>query len=148
VGGAPSGPGKHPLRRRDELGFSLMLVIFVIVLLGFAVGTLHQLLSNRQGAFRQQSRQARLRALGDAAVDETLAHLSLNARYRGLPDRQFGGGRISSDVTPDRPNVVRVVATARIPGWVEVVKAEVDVATNRPRVTNWERTPPRRDGAG
>jgi hypothetical protein len=136
------------VRRRAERGFSLMLVIFMILILGLAIGLLHGLLSSRVGAYRQQSRRATLRALGDGAMAATLAHLSAQPFYRGLPEERLGEGKISTDVSPRPHHTVHVSTTARIPGWIQHIEADVDLAAGQPVVTTWLRTPPRRDGAG
>jgi hypothetical protein len=78
----------------------------------------------------------------------TLADLSAQPFYRGLPEERFGEGKISSDVTSRPHHTVHVSAAARTPGWIQRIEADVDVASGQPVVTNWLRTPPRRDGAG
>ena len=135
------------MRRRGEHGFSLMLVLFVIVIIGMAIGALSGLLNNRAMAFQQQARRAALRSLGDGAMAATLAHLADRPGYRGLPEQQLGAGRIASEVTPRPGHAVHVVATAQARGWVELTVADVDMTTGHPLITSWQRTPPHRDGA-
>ena len=133
-------------RRAGERGFSLMLVVFVILILGIAVGALESLLTTRANLFVRQARGADLRALGDGAMSATLVHLAANHHFRALPAARLGDGWIESQITHHIPHGVHVLATSSANGWEQTIDADVDL-TGAPTILTWSRSAPRRASA-
>ena len=123
--------------KRDE-GFARAFTLIAILLLSIALALVAVSLQLRMGLVRREARSVTLTALSDAALAETLAWLSEDPYYGGLPERDFGGGRLRSEVRFLSPGRYEVVATAVYAGRVRTVEAQVLSPPGAPaRVFRW-----------
>ena len=126
------------MRRED--GFILPAVLLAILLLSIGLALVATSLQLRRGMVRREARSVTLTALSDAALAETLARLSQDPYYDGVPERDFGGGRLRSTVRFLSPGRYEVVATALYAGQERTVEAEVSRPPGSPaRVVRWRR---------
>jgi type II secretory pathway pseudopilin PulG len=126
--------------RRGESGYALLTALVVILLLAIALGLLAGSLQLRLRLVREDAENVLLSALSDAAVAETLAHLTQSPDYPGSPEREFGGGKIASRVLPLGAGFYNVVATATYGYRTRTVEAEVFRPPGKTaRVRRWRR---------
>lgn len=126
--------------KRKEAGFVLPAVLLGILLLSIGLALAAASLQLRMRLVRREAQSLTLTALSDAAVAETLALLSQDPDYGGVPERAFGGGRLRSDVRRLSPVRYEVVATAAYAGRERTVEAEVARPPGTPaRVVRWRR---------
>jgi len=127
--------------RRRESGFALLSALLVIFLLSIALGLLAASLQIRLRLVREDAESVILTALSDAAVAEAVANLARSASYSGSPEREYGGGKIASQVTQLSPGIYKVTATAAYSSRRREVEAEVVRAPGTARVRRWLRLP-------
>ena len=108
-----------------ESGAALVLVLFAVTLVVTSVLLTAALLDGRQLAARYEYRSVVLTSLSDAAIAETLARLSADAAFDGIPERRFGQGSVSSTVSVTAGGTRLVIAVGSYDGWRSVVTAEV-----------------------
>lgn len=124
------------MRRED--GYVLPAVLLAILLLSIGLALVAASLQLRMGLVRREARSVTLTALSDAALAETLARLSQDPYYDGVPEHDFGGGRLRSEVRFLSPGRYEVVATAVYAGRERTVEAEVSRPPGAPaRVVRW-----------
>lgn len=129
-------------RKRREQGYALLTALLVIFLLSTALALLGASLQLRMRLVREEGKTVILGALSDAAVAESLASLAQSASFTGSAEHDFGGGRISSKVTPlGGFGLYDVVASASFGGRKRVVQAEVYREPGRARMRWWRRLP-------
>ncbi len=129
-------------RNRRENGYALLAALLVIFLLSTALALLGASLQLRMRLVREDGKTVILSALSDAAVAETLASLAQSGSFSGADEHDFGGGRISSQVTPlSGFGLYDVVATAKFGDRKRVVQAEVYREPGKARVRWWRRLP-------
>lgn len=92
---------------------------------------------------RQEARSLTLTALSDAALAETLAHLAIDATYRGVAAHPYGGGTIESEVVRVSTTQYQVRASALYAGVERAVRAEVLRLPEGTQVVSWSRMPER-----
>jgi hypothetical protein len=130
------------VRRREprDAGFALASVLLAILLLSIGLALVAASLQLRMGLIRQEARSITLTALADAALAETLAELSADAFFHGVPEHELGPGRLRSEVRFLSPGRYQVVATAIYAGRRRTVEAEVLRPPGAPaRVVRWRR---------
>jgi Tfp pilus assembly protein PilV len=131
---------RHIRRRaRRQEGYALLVALVVLLLLSIALALLAAALQIRMRLVRQEARSLHLLALSDAALAETLASLTYDAELTGVPEHQFGGGRIGSTVRPLGVNRYEVLAVATYAGHDRAVHAEAVRTPQGARVVRWER---------
>jgi len=125
--------------KRDE-GFVLASVLLAVLLLSIALALVAVSLQLRMGLVRREARSVTLTALSDAALAETVAELSEDAYFHGVPEHDLGPGRLRSEVRFLSPGRYEVVATAVHAGRERTVEAEVLRPIGAPaRVVRWRR---------
>lgn len=125
---------------RKESGFALPAVLLAVLLLSIALALVAASLQLRMRLVRREAQSLTLTALSDAAIAETLAWLSQNPYYGGVPEKDFGGGRLRSQVRFLSPDRYEVVTTAVYAGRERTVEAEVIRPPAAPaRVVRWRR---------
>lgn len=125
---------------RREAGFALPAVLLAVLLLSIALALVAASLQLRMGLVRREAQSLSLNALSDAALAETLAWLTQNAYYQGVPEHSFGNGRYRSRVRILGPGRYEVLATALYAGRTRTVAAEVARHPGSPaRVVRWRR---------
>lgn len=127
------------MRKESESGFALVTALLAVFLLSVALALVATSLQIRMNMVRQEARSLTLTALSDAALAETLAHLAIDATYRGVAAHPFGGGTIGSEVVrvDTRRYVVR--ATASYAGVERAVRATVLRLPEGTQVVSWSR---------
>ena len=125
---------------RRDAGFALLLGIAAIALVSTAVLVVGEQLLCKARDFRLEERQITLIALSDAALAETLAHLSADPSFDGVTERPLEPGTISSRVRTSSPGSATVVARGSFGQWQATLEAEVALGAGRPRVLSWTRT--------
>ena len=127
------------MSRRDT-GFVLASVLLAILLLSIGLALVAASLQLRMRLVRREAQSVTLTALSDAALAETLAKLSEDAYYHGVPEHGLGPGRLRSDVRFLSPGRYEVVATATYAGRERTVEADVLRPAGAPaRVVRWRR---------
>ncbi|MFL6200485.1 MAG: hypothetical protein ACJ76J_15010 [Thermoanaerobaculia bacterium] len=125
---------------KRDTGFVLASVLMAILLLSIGLALVAASLQLRMGLVRREARSVTLTALSDAALAETVAEISADAYFPGVPEHGLGPGRLRSEVRFLSPGRYEVVATAIYAGRERTVEAEV----LRPigaaaRVVRWQR---------
>lgn len=126
--------GRH---RRSESGHALVLALLVLLMVSVAGGLLAGSLLLHLRTARFEADGVRLAALSDAAVAASLAELSASPASRGLTERDFGDGRIASEIARPESGRAVVVARAVYRGRTRRVRAEVLLTAAGPRVVAW-----------
>lgn len=125
---------------KRDTGFVLASVLLAILLLSIGLALVAASLQLRMGLVRREARAVTLTALSDAALAETLAELSEDAYFHGVPEHDLGPGRLRSEVRFLSPGRYEVVATAIYTGRERTVEAEVLRPIGAPaRVVRWRR---------
>lgn len=123
--------------KRDD-GFVLPAVLLAILLLSIGLALIAASLQLRMGMVQREARSVTLTALSDAALAETLARLTEDAYDDGVPERDFGGGRLHSKVQFLSPGRYHVLATALYAGRKRTIEAEVSRPPGAPaRIVRW-----------
>lgn len=127
------------VRTRGESGYALVMALMVLFLVSVSLALLAASLQIRLRLERENGETVILSALSDAALAETLAHLSEEEMFAGVPEHDFGKGRIGSEVESLGINRSRVLAKALYRDRRRVVEAEVIRAPGMARVVRWRR---------
>lgn len=128
------------VERSTDRGFALLLALgisFLVAALAIVIG---RTLDTRSETGFLELRVVKLRALSDAALAETMAHLNESSTYGGQPRHSLGDGTIGSSVEPTGAGTAHVTATAEWHGWSARLEADVgfDAAGNA-HVESWKR---------
>ena len=123
--------------RRRERGAALLVAMVALVVVSIAAHAVHGTLVRSLHGFRGDRRAAQLRALSDAALADTLARLSSDPAFRGVPRRPLADGFLKSEVRPRGEGVVEVFATAEAAGVRSTAWAVVALEPTGPRVVEW-----------
>lgn len=136
------------VRRRAgrEGGHILLLSLLVVVLLTGALLLIAGTLQARMKLVRRETQVLRLTALTDAVLAETLAHLAVSPGYGGVPEREFGGGRMASEVEPGGGALV-ILARAEFRERRRTVRAVARPTVLGPVVLDWRVVVPEAQGA-
>ena len=127
------------MKRGEESGFALVTALLAVFLLSVALALVATSLQIRMNMVRQEARSLTLTALSDAALAETLAHLAIDATYRGVAAHPFGGGSIESEVVRVDTRRYEVRAFASYAGAERAVRAEVLRLPEGTQVVSWSR---------
>lgn len=127
------------VRKAEESGFALVTALFAVFLLSVALALVGTSLQLRMSMVRQEARSLTLTALSDAALAETLAHLAIDATYRGVAAHPYGGGTIESEVVRVSTTRYQVRASAFYAGGERAVRAEVLRLPEGTQVVSWAR---------
>ena len=116
--------------------------MMVMILVAAAATMLATHYGFRARLVSQEARRIHLVALTDAAVAEALANLSDNSYFGGMPMRDFGGGRIASEIgsLPDERRTI--LATASYRGWTRKVRVQICLKIGSIEVESWATLPP------
>jgi hypothetical protein len=127
-------------RCSGERGVALVFALATLTLLAVTIAAVAGELRSRGAAVTIDERSVRAAALCDAAIAETLAELAQSgAAFRGVGERRFAGGVISSTVRPLGEWEVEVVAVGRRHEWQMTARLHV-LIHGAPRVQWWQRT--------
>jgi hypothetical protein len=128
--------------RRGESGYAMMTAVMVILLVSIALGLLATSLQIRMRQVREEAVHVVLTALSDAAVAEAMARLAESGSFSGAGEREFGGGRIASQIRPMGPGLFAVTATAEYADRKRIVEVEILRPPGAaPWVRRWRRLP-------
>ncbi len=127
------------MRRCRESGVALLLTLVVLLLLGISLALIGGTLAHRLKLAKREAETVVLCALSDAALAEGLADLAANAYTLGVPEHDFGQGKIESRVTPLGGPAYVIVASGLYQGRRRNVEAWVQRTPKDIRVTRWRR---------
>ena len=130
--------------RSRQSGHVLLVVMIILLLVASAASMIAAHFGFRARQASQESRRIHLVAMTDAAIAESLANLDESSGYRGVPEREFGGGSIASEITSLGDNRQLILATARYRGWDRQVQMRVELTTGGLVVETWSSLPPAR----
>jgi hypothetical protein len=125
--------------RRGESGYALVMALMVIFLVSVSLALLAGSLQLRLRLEGENGETVILSGLSDGALAKTLANLAGDRYYPGLPEQDFGDGRIRSRVERLDGDDYRVRATAMYRQRRRVVEAEVIRRPGMTRVIHWRR---------
>jgi hypothetical protein len=134
-------------RRPAESGIAVLAALLVLLLVSLASALVMASLELRMRVVQQEARRVHLSALSDAAIAETVAELSRNRGYPGIPRRSFDDGWLESSVVDLGTGRRQVTARAGYGGWTETVQVEARFTPTSARILGWRRlaeesTPP------
>ncbi|MFL6196316.1 MAG: hypothetical protein ACJ75H_19195 [Thermoanaerobaculia bacterium] len=129
------------VRTRGESGYALVMALLVIFLVSVSLALLAASLQIRLRLEAENGETVILSGLSDGALAETLANLAEDRFYTGLPEHDFGKGRISSTVESldAESRLFSVRATATYRQRRRVVEARVVRGIGSARVVRWRR---------
>ena len=129
------------VKRREESGYALVMALMVIFLVSVSLALLAASLQIRLRLEAENGETVILSGLSDGALAESLANLAEDPSYTGVPEHDFGRGRISSTVESlDADNrLFNVRATATYRQRRRVVEARVVRGIGSARVVRWRR---------
>jgi hypothetical protein len=116
--------------------------MIVMVLVAAAVTMLATHHGLRARLISQEARRIHLVALTDAAVAESMAKLSERADFAGVPQREFGGGTIASEIESLPHDRRAILATASYRGWTRKIRVQVNLEKSTLEVESWSALPP------
>ena len=116
--------------------------MIVMVLVASAMTLLATHYGLRARLVSQEARRIHLLALTDAAVAESMAKLSESSGFGGVPQREFGGGTIASEIESLPDDRRAILATASYRGWIRKVHVQVKLETGSLKVESWSTLPP------
>lgn len=125
--------------RSSERGSALIMAILAAALIGTAVMLLSQDLNDRQRLLRHKVRKITTGHLCDAVFAETLAELSNDPDFSGVPFRQVEQGVIGSLVNIESAEMISISAEAEFDGLRSILEAEISVDDVGLRVERWDR---------
>lgn len=128
--------------RSRQSGHALLVTMILLLLVASAASMVATHFGFRARLAAQESRRIHLVALTDAAIAESLANLSESSGYSGVPEREFGGGSMASEITSLGDNRRLILATASYRGWDRRVQMRVELQTGGPAVEAWSSLPP------
>lgn len=123
---------------------ALLLAILVIALMGTATLLLSAALVLRIDAARRAQERVTGRALTDAAIAQTLSEFQSDRFFRGVDERDLGGGTISSRVVVRGAGRATILAASTYGRTRAYVRAEIAYPPAAPtlRVVSWQRLDP------
>ena len=124
---------------RHQSGVALLLTLVVLLLLGIALALIGGTLAHRLKLAKREAETVVLCALSDAALAEGLAELAANPYTLGVPEHEFGEGKIESRVTALGGTSYVVVASGLYHSRRRNVEALVQRTPLETRVTRWRR---------
>lgn len=127
------------VRASRRRGFSILMAMAALFVVTIAAQSVYQILLRDLVGVRAADRRAALRALTDAALASTLAHLDADPSFAGLPPQRFGGGIIRSSVEKSPGGSLQVLASADRLGERSAVLAEVKRTPAGIAVAGWKR---------
>jgi hypothetical protein len=137
-----SGPERpSPPRGAGEAGVALLMTLVTILLLGVALSLIGGSLAHRLQLTRHEAENVILTALDDAALAEGLAALAASGSTSGVPEHDYGQGKIECRIEPMAGGLYRVVATATYAGRRRGAEAWVARSPGEVRVQRWRRQP-------
>ena len=116
--------------------------MIVMVLVATAATLLAAHFGFRARLVSQEARRIHLVALTDAAVAESMAHLSDSSSFGGVPQREFGGGTIASEIESLPQNRRAILTTAKYRGWTRRVRVQVWLKNGSLEMESWTPLPP------
>ncbi len=129
------------VRPAAERGFALLLALAISFLVAATAIVIGRALDTRSSTDLLELRVVKLRALTDAALAETMAHLDESPTFRGQPDHALGDGMIGSSVKQREDGALHVTANANWRRWAAALDADVRFdGQGRPHITIWKRT--------
>ncbi len=127
-------------RGGSERGVALVFALATLTLVAITIAAVASEVQSRGAGVMLEERAVRVIALSDAAMAESLAELAVNGvGFRGVSERWFEGGSISSSIRAMGEWEVEVVAIGRRDDWQATVQARVYLMGG-PRVLWWQRT--------
>ncbi len=122
---------------KEERGSALLVALVTVLVVTMSMLLVASFIDVRKLSFEIEERNVTISALADAAMAETLANLSKEKYFKGVVERDFGGGSISSTVTIEKNDHRRVVAVGKFKRWTASIDAKVSVQTTQPFVVKW-----------
>ena len=122
---------------RAEKGSALLVALVTVLVVTMSMLLVASFIQGRKISFVTEERNVTISALADAAMAETLAHISDEKFFRGIEDRTFGQGSISSTVTIKGSGYRKVIATGAYKLWAASIDAIIDVRGPQPIVVSW-----------
>lgn len=127
-------------RRARERGVALVFALATLTLLAITMAAVAAELRSRGASVMIDERSVRVAALCDAAIAESLAEVAAQgSAFRGVSERRFAGGVISSTVRPLGEWEFEIVAVGRRHDWQATARLRV-LIHGAPRVMWWQRT--------
>ena len=117
----------------------MVMALYATLLLSLALAVAGSALLLQLRESQHEAIAVRLAALADAAVAETLSGLAASAYAGGVPEHEFGGGTISSELQPGEGEDLVVLARAAYAGRQREVRADVRRTVLGPIVVRWTR---------
>lgn len=127
-----------------QTGHALLVAMIILLLVASAVTMVAAHFGFRARLMSQEARRIHLIALTDAAIAESLANLNQSGSYAGVPEREFGGGTIGSEITSLPDSRRQILATAQYRGWRRLAQVRVEIQTAGPVVETWSSLSPAR----
>lgn len=123
--------------RSSPRGHALLVALIILLIVASAATMVAAHFGVRARSVSQESRRIHLVAMTDAAIAESLAKLDQSAGFAGVPQRDFGGGTISSQIDPLPDHRRRILALAAYRGGERRVQVEVELQTGGLVVESW-----------
>ena len=130
--------------RSRQTGHALLVAMIILLLVASALTTVAAHFGFRARLMSQEARRIHLVAMTDAAIAESLASLNQTASYVGVPEREFGGGTIGSEITSLPDSRRQILAIAQYRGWRRRVRVRVEIQTAGLAVESWSSLSPAR----
>jgi hypothetical protein len=127
--------------RRRPTGQALLVALIILLLVVSAATTVALHFGFRARLVSQESRRIHLVAMTDAAIAESLARLQQSSGYRGMAQREFDGGTITSTITSLPGNRRQILASAHYRGWDRQVRVQVRLTTGALELEGWTSVP-------
>jgi hypothetical protein len=127
--------------RAHQSGQALLVALIILLLVSSAATMVAAHFGFRARLVSQESRRIHLVAMADAAIAESLARLQQSSGYRGVVQREFGGGTIASTITSLAGNRRQILASAHYRGWDRQVKVQVRLTTGALELEGWTSVP-------
>lgn len=126
---------------RGEAGVALLMTLVTILLLGVALSLIGGSLAHRMLLTRHEAENVILTALDDAALAEGLAALAVSGFTSGVPEHDYGQGKIECRIEPLGGALFRIEATATYGRRKRAAEAWVQRIPGEVRVQRWRRMP-------
>lgn len=124
-----------------QTGHALLVAMIIVLLVASAATMVAAQFGYRAQLISQESRRIHLVAMTDATIAESLANLSQSSSYAGVPEREFGGGTIGSEITSLPDSRRQILATASYRGWERRALARVRIESGGLVVEAWSALP-------
>lgn len=115
--------------------------MIVMVLVASAATLLATHYGFRARLVSQEARRIHLVALTDAVVAESVANLSESPGFAGVPQREFGGGTIESEIDTLSEKQRAILATATYRGWTRKIRVVICLNLGSIAVESWSTHP-------